>query len=1404
MTTEARYLDLLAGIPTGSYYSSTGVVIPYNNRPTQLRLVTIYPNTKFLILVNDVNSGMVLTDVNGNAIINVQLPLGDITIELQREFSTEKIKAYVTTREYSNWLAAIAEQFESLDDSTTTALNTFYLDKAGSTDIDLAHGVLLQFPNESVAELDAYRETLQLVRQSMRYFAGRLSGKYGVVAALTQINPIVFERFKDGPRWILGYDLIFGEHYSRVPYGTLPLLNVGGQFVTLKSVDEITAAGNGTIVWSDYFKRFSWTPPDPTSYPYWVPSQFYSNDLVIANGEVQIKGYRELAKVEGMFTPYLINEGLNDHLYLEIDRRNIVNVWLALKNTALLSVDTTINAFLASVDSYESARSILTQPAGALAQYLQIVRVSDSSNIGTGTVDFNASVQARYQAPGDSYGSPVAIPFTPGTIRLYSTNGNWIDVLTCDNGAAPVATDTFTIEKKYDGATKAARSVGSQLIIGSRNTNPDDHSEVIVHPGPADAAAFYKGPQKRGLFDTPKISTSLSVAASIGNTSIQVPTGSWQQFNGGSDCPFDIVVGRGITTQLARFSITPDADTHTARVSTIANTTATLFKDRDDYVSLISNGAYCITRTPNTRVLVTGLTSNTPAGTASVQTATVGPNRVIRYRAPTDGSYGANIILSAFSPGSYTVSSSTTAYKITVYVSIAPCPIFTGSFSVGVENHGMDGVHRIIEHISSTSVRIAYNGLKNSQPLSVTGVSIIKVNAIYGTGTLAYSAGTLTWTSPTDIAGSAVAVPVDGHYRLYSNNGSYVDVVVDVSLLPALPATDNITVGEFYTIALGGNDDLCWRFSDGEKCRVTSVTVGATEVWNLESILTRDHEITSDVYLYNNEYPLKRVGRDDLGALTVDADLTFNPTGVVVDTVSVVGSDLPDGWLSVSSHPTYLTPDSLLSDKALVTLDATGGTVILEKVVPLKPGMLGKIHTLSAWIRSKAATAVTQQYQVSYDFGGSTWPSTTFSILDPETTVRQPAQFSLQFLIPPTATGLRIRISRLPATPPDSFILERVVLTSAGNGLFLGDNTTPRSYGRSVYGTMLYVWSPNQLSTAEATLLGIAVPAAGAIRNSFNVHEQVEAWDVTDIVSGSVVNVRGAVTDVDWGLAALKNMEIIPRVPDRFSYIKPTIVSTKTEEAVFSQIAPYLATLSVESNQDENQAILYENGIPLPVNQWQFNTGTQVEITSGFVPGATYTIEYAALIQVEIAPIDIQAPLPNGNDTWFADYVAWNRQSSEIITTRKAVAVIFDTRYNARLPKSSDQNKLTSVLTEDTGIARRIIPQESWDYVDSLNITINSGEFNSDAIYSIEYNQQLVDTTRVATIKAEIRSSPTVFSLGLAPYYEFKINDAIDATMRYHQIRLTISGVVDTRDVRIHSATVRGLRLYTSPVVPGF
>jgi hypothetical protein len=302
--------------------------------------------------------------------------------------------------------------------------------------------------------------------------------------------------------------------------------------------------------------------------------------------------------------------------------------------------------------------------------------------------------------------------------------------------------------------------------------------------------------------------------------------------------------------------------------------------------------------------------------------------------------------------------------------------------------------------------------------------------------------------------------------------------------------------------------------------------------------------------------------------------------------------------------------------------------------------------------------------------------------------------------------------------------------------------------------------------------------------------EEVDAIDISEIVGGNVLNVLGAIRS-GWSSATLTNMQLVTRSPTRFNYVKPTLPSMIYGEVLtFTGAPPYQANLANTSDSDQTVMILYEDGVPVPQDTWQVNTATQIEVTSGFNTSAVYTLDYQLLIMAVSGAMDI---VGSGSSSikWLADTVIWNRQISDVVVYREFVAVTFTANFTASLSKRSNQNKLLSVLTEDTGIAKRIIPTENWDYVDSGTIRINGSEFNTDAIYTFEYNARTLDTNRAASIVQEIRHD-NVNPLTTA-YNSFDINDIVDSTFRYHQIRVKISGIKDVRDVRIHSMIIKGV-----------
>lgn len=1345
MTTETRFIDLLGEFPLGPQYDAQGDITPFRNSTTELSLVTSLSNTTFQIIVNDIFVGFVTTDVNGNALFDVILPLGDIELRLERENSTDKIIAYLTTRNTAVWLAAVAVELENIDDAIDLTLNSHRLEKALSGDIELAHGTRLLLPNDFNAGLEAYRESLQLMRQAFRQFSGRLSAKRAAAAAITQINPLIFDRTKTGPRWVLGFNLLPNgdlQGGNKALDGSADLateINVLGEFVKLIDTEIYSfSSTTGRLFYNNVLKRFKWLPPlDVVSDPFTEFNinfgLFANSQLVDSDSLIKIPTGAARATIHSLHLPHTITANEYDHIYLQVDDFDIVPINLSLGGT--LSIDTKINGWLQSVSGYRNAsRQDASVPV--ISENYEIIRVNEYSPTGgTASISTVDGLNMSYVAPGDTIGQ--AVPLIAGEIvRLFSGNNiDFVDILCPATLPGATGVAFFSIINRYNtsgpniGPATLIQS-SDQLAITSQIFNildtPNERlGSISIHDGPANAAAFPISGSERGIFDIPKVATILSSGTGVAANTITVPAGTAALFSssdGDVATPFDIIVGYGYQSFVEpTFTITPIGSGHTATIS-ISGTT---FKPNDTHV----------------------------------------------------------VVNAVSAPG----------------------------FSRNI------GPHKILSIDSSITATIVYGGIGVAQPSTTTGVSIINISdtSTTGAGTLEYTAvgTTLEWTAPGDAAGTPVNVGAGGYFRIFSSDTTqFIDVLVDSSALPGGDNSEGIAKDRFIS-QTGVGSDRVRIWSSGERATVDNFATPLDEIWALTSPLVGEYDAGTTVYLANNQFPLREESEQSFGNINLEIDTSFEPTTPTqseANAISVLGNNLPFGWkFSSGATPFMIHRTAKFSKGSMYMRRTVAAANTFERKIDIESDWCGFEFTAKAWISHVGDDGVSQSHRINIIFDIGTLVGATVVISDPDETIRQPQLIEHTFVIPPEATELTVQLEAL--SSDQSYIVEKVILVQENfSGLFLGNQTIPRSPGRASKGSLLYLWSPEgtPLTTQENNILGVGSPSPGGlIRETHNAHEEVDAVDVTDIVLGANVNVRGAVTEADWLASTRTNMEVISRTPTRFSYVRPEIINQVSGEQLTFAGGPFTATLAVESDQDQTKAIIFEDGVPITNDTWTFNNSTEVEITSGFNSAATYTIEYQALIQVETAPIDLLVPADNGNDTWLADVFYWNRHKSEIDILRQTVSIIFDVNFVARLNIRSDQDKLNSVLIEDTGVTQRIIPKESWEYVGSLTIRINGAEFNPEAIYNLEYNQQIVDPNRAATIVTEIRSAASVFSLSSATYRTFDIKQGfcVDASLRYHQIRATISNVGNLKDVRIHSAVLRGLNMSgTGSPPPGF
>lgn len=1365
--TLLRFQQLSSLIPDGSFYSYSGELMPYKSNNTRILIDTEVSLKTFRVLINEVAYGYVTSNFDGILLLNIKLPLGDIVLELQQESSTNKIIKYITTRNFSVWHCAYAEQFTLIDTYNETTLNSFKLEKAGPVDIDLAHGTRLITPNDFSADLESYRDILGFIRQAFRYYNGKLSGNMAAIAAITQVNPLTLYRNLNAPRWILGQNKLPNGNFSsnnktiNISGLNTNINNLGAFVSNVIQSDSYLNEGNGTLTYSNKFKRFRWDAPKENKLgPNGLPNALFCNssDVIDANGTYNINTGRYAANLISKYTNLLDLDPFNmaqydnfGMLHLEIDNRGIfsINIEHAFDTQTIIGA---INAYLRISNIYGSQRYVTLQPAGGvppIKDYIEIIAVSDNTRVnaapgvhsGSGFIQSDGAWGLSYKAPTDaSYGAVVVA--SPGeTIRLYADNGiEYIDVSVGYIVPPAIVGSFFTIEHRYHNI---ASLYNNSIKLDSKNVQINDGTSSI---------RLLEGPySKYNMFGhedgTGDLQGDILLSISAGDTQIRATADTMKKFNSDNsenvNLPFDIIVGRGTGPKLG---------------TTIGGTSFSV-NHRIDYQTygLIYN--------------IVGLTVK--KGFTH-----------IRF-------YDIN-------------------------------PIHRASV--------LYGVHPIID-ISETLNRIyfQFNGSRiqrnyyNSVTLETnTYIKFINADKRIPEGTgdnagieLQYIAAgnQLRWRPyGSSFWGTAVSLAAGGYFRLYSSSNDgymwidcYVDPIISGS---GLPDHASVWCSIFHSppvllnsITTNMHVEL---WSSGEIATVDSIQPGV----GYDDLVLKDPILgnynVANTYkifpktIWNISYP----GVDSFGGLSMDVDITKEIPALDYGTVVVNRPELPDNWYdaSVSPHDVIITPETNINKSAIEIDDLSVNDANLEINIPFIDSQKGYNFILKVWVTNKSTLNTTETCYIGFDFGSGPILSGVNTITHNET-IGVPKLLSFNSILPPNATQFKVLINISSNIIGSSLVVDKVILIQEVlESTFMGVGTVPRSDHRTNFGSLLYAWSSDELTDIERGILGIGSPVTdGLIKYSHNSHEQIDAFDVTDVVGADVVNVRGAVTDTEFSASTLTNLDIVTRSPNKYSYLVPIKTShINDEQLIFSGGSPNLATLAYPSNMNMDEAILYENNIPVTQDNWSFYSETEIEILSGFNPSATYKFEYNLLTRLETAPISLISPPDNGNDTWYADYLIWNRQDVLIRSINETVSIYFNTAFVAVLPRESDTNKLKSVLIENNGINSRTVPYSAWDYVDNISIRIEGSEFNPDSLYSFQYNQLLSDPERIINVISEIRSGDSLITLAAATYREFNINNIIDTSsgLVYHQIRLTFDNITNLEDLRVHSAVLKGLNMY--------
>jgi len=366
-----RYSDLVNAVPGGSFYSSSGVIIPYRSGMTTVRLETSSVNTTFGVYLNEVFSGTVISDGDGNVVFERHLPKGEVEVTLLNSTTGKKLFTWLTVRDYALWLASYAEALEDIDESIETEYNDLAIETATISGVEDHFGKAIGLYNNLGQSLDDFRKTLHELRLAYRNFGSRFRGLETAVAEFTQIPPFGYSRRLWGPNWVLDQSMLRNHRFLD---RSCAVVNTTGN-ITGITVDGVEAdlpqnAAAGTLTYTSATNEFTWSPGGSAGV-----------SIEAAEGELFLPGPAETrqAFMLGGTSPYSITAGINDYLYLNIDRLGSIAIQLttglptptaaniAADVNAALVADVRYGAGYAAFASVYNGKLLFASPVPALS-----------------------------------------------------------------------------------------------------------------------------------------------------------------------------------------------------------------------------------------------------------------------------------------------------------------------------------------------------------------------------------------------------------------------------------------------------------------------------------------------------------------------------------------------------------------------------------------------------------------------------------------------------------------------------------------------------------------------------------------------------------------------------------------------------------------------------------------------------------------------------------------------------------------------------------------------------------------------------------------------------------------------------------------------------------------------------
>lgn len=1369
-----RYEQLVSEIPAGSFYASTGHVLPRRDDPYELLFETNAASTIFGVFDNTEFKGTITTDANGDAIVSLTLGPGRHDIRLENDDTGQQFFAYVSVRNWATWHAAYAQALEGtpnffgIDPAIDSVSNATRLEDADSIHIEDSQGKLVAQPNDLGYINDTYRNVLQSLRQAYRIYAGKLAGIRQVVSAYTSVLPLVLDdRWR--PKWILGSQLAPSpgmEEHATSTDTVLTNLNAESRVAVHAAFPSTSSPAPGPTTNPPTSQALTvtfdgaWDGGDVTVVGT-APGGGVISEVFTATPGSTVTGVEVFTTVGTIsFTTGTLGTasvGLAESRFITIVEFEGDNVLTPTDLTyETVSGDDvlvwggtiTVSPFLPVEIPFDGRYTLHGPETAALTSGLV-----SGATAATAIFDFsdgggNEEADRVWLNIADV--GVISIPVSVTSLAAASVD----DVVSDINTA-------LTADPRYGSAAALALTGDSPLAravvtLFSTNYGVGEDTEIQILPGCADAALQVFGlPRFRTDVASGPIA-AFSTSLTYDNAATRLPDES------SSDGTWDVRVGR--------------MDIDSNPYATSANTGA------------IEN-------------------STTPGPFAEfVDTAVDALEHFDFVRA----AFAANV-------ASTTTSITNPPFAQTLCITFGATWTATGVISVSGTDADGNSISEFFTPVTSSTV------FGSTEFATVTSIDHA------GDGG-----------AETADLGLALKRDLGGCVRIYgagtaANDGLHtiVDAIGQNRWL--IKHEDHGTGGAFTNEAAGTLDWQLW--TPGEVVEVTANDTG-TGTLTLASPGLLYAKATDDLIELAEEMPFVAKGDSERGTIVVDVDTDYLPTTgtPVTDSLTLDGSDVPDGWLVTNAAATRSFEALYEQQRLILTNDGVGETLFTADIARIVPTLRGFPVQIRFWVQQHNITG-TQDFSIELDTGGGfsaltldsggttlAVAGTVFESSTGDGSI-DPSLVSATVSVPYNATQFTVRLRHASSTSGHQISIERAIVAYVhGTALSMGENTVLRGDHRDNFGEILYIWSPDELrpplptvteidvtdtftyndnavgndtitrtsgsfvtdgfqvgtqivvsltsqnngvfnveAVAALTLtlsatdelvsetalsriqsarsalpevgaLGLPVPPAstpdttdGQIDLSMNAHGLWERFDVSEYSSGDPVNIsEGAQDETSWLASTLTNMIVVTSVPGRLSYVYPGAVVagefeprlSRIEGEVLSPDSFGVAALSEDTThegsfpQDPNGSTqLYEDGVPVP------DTGEAIISTDSF----TY---------VDSNPDTIT----RGSGSFVTDGfqvghtlgVAGTASNDATDYTIAGVAALTLTLVAA--DELTAEGPVTSTL-RSTGA-----PPYVFTAADTLDI--DAAEFDSNAVYTIDYDRVIRAETDVIDLGA--------------------------------------------------------------------